>query len=257
MNQRNAEKLKFELLETWNTFNHYVTEALTFLNSEDIHQARVHLRKLITFMQLYDTKPATFRQLKQLMEALGRVRDSDVLIESIEADDELERAFLEEMENHRAEDRTLLTTRVGEKMTPSLDQQVRRFIGGQLFRAFKTKDASSFLEKAKSERKQRIQTYQDATKMQSRLDALHKVRLAVKRERYLHEYLLNYEDKASNDLVKKLKRIQTVLGDMNDHHQLLLRWSDFTPPSHLKETYDERLQLLKIKLEESVEAVTF
>lgn len=257
MNQRNAEKLKFELLETWNTFNHYMTEALTFLNSEDIHQARVHLRKLITFMQLYETKPATFRQLKQLMEALGHVRDYDVLIESLDPDDELERAFLEVMDNERAEYRTLLTTRVGEKMTPSLDQQVRRFIGGQLFRAFKKQDASSFLEKAKLERQQRIHTYHEAEKTRARLDALHKVRLAVKRERYLHEYLLNYEDKASIHTVKKLKRIQTALGDMNDRHQLLLRWSDFTPPAHLKETYDDRLTQLKHALQQSIESVSF
>ncbi|WP_214829246.1 CHAD domain-containing protein [Exiguobacterium algae] len=256
MNQRNAEKLKFELLETWNTFNHYVTEALTFQNSEDIHRARVHLRKLITFMQVYETKPATFRQLKQLMEALGHVRDSDVLIESFDVSDDLDQAFLEEMERQRAANRTVLTTRVGEKMTPSLDQQLRRFIGGQLFRAFKKQDASSFLDKAKAERKERIRASKNTTDSDTLLETLHKVRLAVKRERYLHEYLLNYESDASIEVVRKLKQIQTTLGEMNDTHQLLLQWEAFTPPSYLKEAYAKRVTTLRSTLEESIHHVS-
>ncbi|MCT4784470.1 MULTISPECIES: CHAD domain-containing protein [Exiguobacterium] len=252
MNQRNAEKLKYELLETWNTFNHYMTEALTFQNNEDVHQARVHLRKLLTFMQLYETKPSTYRQLKQLMEALGAVRDGDVLIEAFEADTALDRAFLEEMERQRAINRTVLATRVSEKMTPSLDQQVRRFLGGQLFRAFKKQDTAALLEKAKSERKQRIETHEEASQMTDRLETLHKVRLAVKRERYLHDYLLNYEATASKDQIHKLKKLQTELGHVNDQHQLLLRWTDFTPPPELRDAYDERIQSLEDELNAAV-----
>ncbi|STO09153.1 CHAD domain-containing protein [Exiguobacterium aurantiacum] len=256
MNQRNAEKLKYELLETWNTFNHYITEALTFQNSEDVHQARVHLRKLLTFMQLYETKPSTYRQLKQLMEALGTVRDGDVLIEAFEVDNELDEAFLAYMEQKRAVARTVLATRVSEKMTPSLDQQVRRFLGGQLLRAFNKRDAAAFIDKAKSERKRRIDTHKEASHMADRLETLHKIRLAVKRERYLHEYLLNYEEAASKDHVHKLKRLQTELGNMNDHHQLLLRWTDFSPPDELKSAYASKLRQLETELDEAVAAVS-
>lgn len=255
MNQRNAEKLKYELLETWNTFNHYMTEALTFQNSEDVHQARVHLRKLLTFMQLYETKPSTYRQLKQLMEALGAVRDGDVLLEGISIETELEQKFADHVEANRAKDRTFLNTRVTEKMTPSLDQQVRRFIGGQLYRSLKKRDAAAFLEKAKSERKHRVDAHHRATSRHDRLEALHKVRLAVKRERYLHEYLLNYEEKASKDHVQKLKRLQTELGDMNDRHQLLLRWTDFVPPSEYQSEYTNVIETLHERLDASIDAI--
>ncbi|WP_214822069.1 MULTISPECIES: CHAD domain-containing protein [unclassified Exiguobacterium] len=256
MNQRHAEKLKFELLETWNTFNHYVTEALTFNNSEDIHRARVHLRKLITFMQIFETKPATFRQLKQLMEALGNVRDLDVLVEQFDAETNLDEAFLQAMEKQRAIERTILSTRVSEKMTPSLDQQIRRFIGGPLFRAFKKTNASPKLEKAKSERKQRIRIYHEQTNGKDQIEALHKVRLAVKRERYLHEYLLNYESDASMDTVRTLKKMQTELGEMNDHDQLLKRWRSFTPPVDLQSAYDTKIKTLQHELDTSVEHLT-
>ncbi|TCI53381.1 CHAD domain-containing protein [Exiguobacterium sp. SH1S21] len=255
MNQRNAEKLKYELLETWNTFNHYMTEALTFQNTEDVHQARVHLRKLLTFMQLYETKPSTYRQLKQLMEALGAVRDGDVLLQGLAIETGLEQAFADHMEANRAKDRTLLNSRVTEKMTPSLDQQVRRFIGGQLYRSLKKQDASAFLDKAKSERKRRVESHHHATSKYDRLEALHKVRLAVKRERYLHEYLLNYEEKASKDQVQKLKRLQTELGEMNDRHQLLLRWTDFSPPTEYVSAYERLIDTLHEQLDASVDAI--
>ncbi|OGX78656.1 CHAD domain-containing protein [Exiguobacterium sp. SH31] len=255
MNQRNAEKLKYELLETWNTFNHYMTEALTFHNTEDVHQARVHLRKLLTFMQLYDTKPSTYRQLKQLMEALGAVRDGDVLLQGLAIETGLEQAFADHMEANRAKDRTILNSRVTEKMTPSLDQQVRRFIGGQLYRSLKKQDASAFLDKAKSERKRRVESHHHATSKHDRLETLHKVRLAVKRERYLHEYLLNYEEKASKDQVQKLKRLQTELGEMNDRHQLLLRWTDFSPPTEYVSAYERLIDTLHEQLDASVDAI--
>ncbi|WP_215143609.1 CHAD domain-containing protein [Exiguobacterium qingdaonense] len=253
MNQRHAEKLKFELLETWNTFNHYVTEALSFNNSEDIHRARVHLRKLITFMQIYETKPATFRQLKQLMEALGHVRDLDVLIEQFDSQTELDEAFLHAAEKQRAIERTILAARVSEKMTPSLDQQVRRFIGGPLFRAFKKISASPMLEKAKSERKRRVRIYHEQSDKNDQVEALHKIRLAVKRERYLHEYLLNYESNASMNTVRTLKKMQTKLGEMNDHDQLLKRWRAFTPPEGLQHAYDTKVETLQRELDSSME----
>lgn len=255
MNHRNAENLKYGLLETWNTFNHYMTEVLTFQNIEDVHQARVHLRKLLTFMKAYDMKPSAYRQLKHLMEALGLVRDGDVLVQHFVPQTELDRAFLNYVEEERAHNRTILSARVTEKMTPSLDQQVRRFIGGQLFRAIRKQDAADLLERAKAERKERIQTHHQAEGTTERLDTLHKVRLTIKRERYLHEYLLNYEEKASKEQIQKLKKMQIELGHLNDQHQLLLRWNEFSPPTELKSEYDQVIHELNDKLNAAVDEI--
>ena len=76
MNHRDAENLTFELLETWSTFNHYAKEAQTFKNPEDIHQARIRLRKLTTFAKLVNqTEEPIYLIWKRLMEAFGQVRD--------------------------------------------------------------------------------------------------------------------------------------------------------------------------------------
>lgn len=109
------------------------------------------------------------------------------------------------------------------------------------------------LEKAKSERKQRVRVYHEQSSGKEQLEALHKVRLAVKRERYLHEYLLNYESDASMDTVRTLKKMQTELGEMNDHDQLLKCWRAFTPPAELQSAYDRKIETLRQELDASME----
>ncbi|MFP3393691.1 CHAD domain-containing protein, partial [Brevibacillus sp. SIMBA_076] len=73
------------------------------------------------------------------------------------------------------------------------------------------------------------------------------------RERYLHEYLLNYETDASMDTVRTLKRMQTELGEMNDHDQLLKRWRTLKPPEDLQSVYDAKIETLQEELDTSVE----
>lgn len=253
MKSPSAEKLKFELLETWNTFNHYITEALTFRNSEDVHQARVRLRKLLTFMQVYGSKPANYRQLKQLMSALGRVRDADVLCEQFDAQTPLEHAFLHAMEEERAYAQSHLQTVVTDLMTPSLDQQVRRFIGRSLHQQLLRQDAGTLLDHVKRQRKQTIKYYEN----EGSLERLHEVRLAVKRERYLHDYLLNYEEHASAEHIHQLKTWQTELGQLNDDHQLLLRFLSFKPTPELEDAYVEKIQSLQYTLQQDIARLQF
>ncbi|WP_233547096.1 hypothetical protein [Exiguobacterium sp. AM39-5BH] len=52
-----------------------------------------------------------------------------------------------------------------------------------------------------------------------------------------------------------MKRLQTELGDMNDRHQLLLRWMDFTPPAGLNDDYEQVVHELQSRLDESVNAI--
>ena len=94
MNHRDTEKLTFELLETWSTFNHYAKEAQTFENPEDVHQARIRLRKLITFARLVDlTEEPVYLIWKRLMHAFGEVRDLDVQLEATSNKTEIDQLF--------------------------------------------------------------------------------------------------------------------------------------------------------------------
>lgn len=98
MNHRDVENLTFELLETWSTFNHYAKEAQTFKNPEDVHQARIRLRKLITFAKLLDqTEEPIYLIWKRLMHAFGQVRDLDVQLSQQSVKSPIEQLFAEHL----------------------------------------------------------------------------------------------------------------------------------------------------------------
>ncbi|MFD2874829.1 CHAD domain-containing protein [Paenibacillus rhizoplanae] len=70
-------------------FQDYSKDARKGFNDEDIHQARVNSRKLLTLLSILDPGHTATADLydsfKQAQKKLGRVRDADVLIGSFEA----------------------------------------------------------------------------------------------------------------------------------------------------------------------------
>lgn len=70
-------------------FQDYSKDARKEFNDEDIHQARVNSRKLLTLLSILDPGHTATADLydsfKQAQKKLGRVRDADVLIGSFEA----------------------------------------------------------------------------------------------------------------------------------------------------------------------------
>lgn len=70
-------------------FQDYSKDACKGFNDEDIHQARVNSRKLLTLLSILDPGHTATADLydsfKQAQKKLGRVRDADVLIGSFEA----------------------------------------------------------------------------------------------------------------------------------------------------------------------------
>lgn len=69
-------------------FQDYSKDARKGFNDEDIHQARVNSRKLLTLLSILDPGHTATAELytsfKQAQKKLGRVRDADVLIGSFE-----------------------------------------------------------------------------------------------------------------------------------------------------------------------------
>lgn len=67
-------------------FRDYSKDALKNFDDEDIHQARVNSRKLLTLLSILDPDHSAAAELynvfKQAQKRLGKVRDADVLIES-------------------------------------------------------------------------------------------------------------------------------------------------------------------------------
>lgn len=259
MNHRDAENLTFELLETWSTFNHYAGEAQTFKNPEDVHQARIRLRKLITFAKLVDqTEEPIYLIWKRLMAAFGQVRDLDVQLSQQAVTSPIEQLFAEHLALQLQGKRATLLETMHLLISDELDRSVRRFLAGRLTKQLKRIDEKDLLQTAEKRFDKKKLHYEKIQHKEGnkRIQMMHELRLATKFYRYTVEYLRPYTDFPKSS-VDRLKRIQTQLGDINDTYNRLERWRIFSVPDDQLAQQQKEITRLEKKLSKLLDQMTF
>ncbi|MCK2158764.1 MULTISPECIES: CHAD domain-containing protein [Exiguobacterium] len=259
MNHRDAENLTFELLETWSTFNHYAGEAQTFKNPEDVHQARIRLRKLITFAKLVDqTEEPIYLIWKRLMAAFGQVRDLDVQLSQQAVTSPIEQLFAEHLALQLQGKRATLLETMHLLISDELDRSVRRFLAGRLTKQLKRIDEKDLLQTAEKRFDKKKLHYEKVQHKEGnkRIQMMHELRLATKFYRYTVEYLRPYTDFPKSS-VDRLKRIQTQLGDINDTYNRLERWRIFSVPDDQLAQQQKEITRLEKKLSKLLDQMTF
>lgn len=259
MNHRDAENLTFELLETWSTFNHYAKEAQTFKNPEDVHQARIRLRKLITFAKLVNqTEEPIYLIWKRLMAAFGQVRDLDVQLSQQSIDSPIEQLFAEHLSLQLQGKRATLLETMHLLISDELDRSVRRFLAGRLTKQLKRMHEQDLLETAEKRFDKKKLHYEKVQHKEGnkRIKMMHELRLATKFYRYTVEYLRPYTDFPKSS-VDRLKRIQTQLGDINDTYNRLERWRLFSVPDDQLAQQQKEITRLEKKLSKLLDQLSF
>ncbi len=259
MNHRDAENLTFELLETWSTFNHYAEEAQTFKNPEDVHQARIRLRKLITFAKLVDqTEEPIYLIWKRLMAAFGQVRDLDVQLSQQAVTSPIEQLFAEHLALQLQGKRATLLETMHLLISDELDRSVRRFLAGRLTKQLKRIDEKDLLQTAEKRFDKKKLHYEKVQHKEGnkRIQMMHELRLATKFYRYTVEYLRPYTDFPKSS-VDRLKRIQTQLGDINDTYNRLERWRLFSVPDDQLAQQQKEITRLEKKLSKLLDQLSF
>ncbi len=259
MNHRDAENLTFELLETWSTFNHYAKEAQTFKNPEDVHQARIRLRKLITFAKLVDqTEEPIYLIWKRLMAAFGQVRDLDVQLSQQAVTSPIEQLFAEHLALQLQGKRATLLETMHLLISDELDRSVRRFLAGRLTKQLKRIDEKDLLQTAEKRFDKKKLHYEKVQHKEGnkRIQMMHELRLATKFYRYTVEYLRPYTDFPKSS-VDRLKRIQTQLGDINDTYNRLERWRLFSVPDDQLAQQQKEITRLEKKLSKLLDQLSF
>ncbi|HCN58520.1 MULTISPECIES: CHAD domain-containing protein [unclassified Exiguobacterium] len=259
MNHRDAENLTFELLETWSTFNHYAKEAQTFKNPEDVHQARIRLRKLITFAKLVNqTEEPIYLIWKRLMAAFGQVRDLDVQLSQQSVDSPIEQLFAEHLSLQLQGKRATLLETMHLLISDELDRSVRRFLAGRLTKQLKRMHEQDLLETAEKRFDKKKLHYEKVQHKEGnkRIKMMHELRLATKFYRYTVEYLRPYTDFPKSS-VDRLKRIQTQLGDINDTYNRLERWRLFSVPEEQLAQQQKEITRLEKKLSKLLDQLSF
>ncbi|WNS41701.1 CHAD domain-containing protein [Paenibacillus sp. MMS20-IR301] len=219
-------------------FQDYSKGALQGFGDEDIHQARVNSRKLLTLLSILDPAHSATEELystfKQAQKKLGKVRDADVLIASFkerrkaakEAGDTKTAELLKAVIRHQKDKRKAFRKKLEEALPKlsgkTLDLQWNRFISEQLEPLAAKKDANVVMRELEVAFEQKQKTCKTlfkapgAAESTEAFDALHELRIAAKELRYTANaaaFALNQKFHAHEAIYKD---IQEQLGVIND-----------------------------------------
>jgi CHAD domain-containing protein len=218
-------------------FRDYSKDALRDFGDEDIHQARVNSRKLLTLLSILDpghsVTAGLFQSFKQAQKRLGRVRDADVLIASFkdrrkaaeEAGDKKTANLLKAVMKYQKDKRKAFRKKLGDELPKltgkALDTQWEAFIAGDLEALAAKRDANVVmreLEVAFEQKKKACKALFKGPEAESKeaFEALHELRIAAKELRYTANaaaFALNQKFHAHEEIYKD---IQEQLGVIND-----------------------------------------
>lgn len=216
-------------------FRDYSKDALKTYNVEDIHQARVNSRKLLTLLSILDPDHSSglYPLFKKAQKHLGKVRDADVLIEAFkkrqnqskEAGDkktaELLKAVITYQKKQRKEYRHKLSNKLPRLLSKEMNTMWDDFIGEQLEPLIARRDANVVmreLEVAYEQKRKACKVIfrEQDNQSEEAFEVLHELRIAAKELRYTANaasFALNQKFHAHEDIYKE---IQEQLGEIND-----------------------------------------
>lgn len=232
-----ARQWELALNKLYVNFRDYSKDALKEFGDEDTHQARVNCRKLLTLLSILDPEHLVTTDLystfKEVQKRLGKVRDTDVLIESFKDRREqaeeageaksakLLKAVIQYERNERKKYRKKLSTKLPKLCGKALDARWEAFLSSDLEALAAKRDANVVmreLEVAYEQKKKTCKTLFKGPEAESKeaFDALHELRIAAKELRYTAgaaSFALNQKFHAHEEIYKD---IQEQLGTIND-----------------------------------------
>jgi len=193
---------------------------------EDVHQARVSLRRLRSVLDLLRPQigkkiSPLERRARKILGVLGPVRDLDVQIDFLERDlkNQKEPAFrpgvrrlLLRLKNRRSELQGSIVELCATSAIVELCHRTRRVMASWDTRQNENWIIYPFLLPYIED----LLAFDEFIHRQEAVEPLHKARIAAKRLRYALEIVLPVEPASLQRPVKEFKHLQEVLGDIHD-----------------------------------------
>ncbi len=261
------------LSELYDKFQQHGQRAMDTFDEEDVHQARVNCRKLMTLLRILDPNDTTelLPLFKKAQKRLGKVRDEDVLIDAFKdrrkqakklEQDQLARllkAVIEEQKEHRRLYRKKLVSKLPKLQGKKLQKKWEPFLEQQLSELVAISDVNRLMRELEISYEQKKKHYRQIAKEQGleaddTLTALHKVRIAAKELRYTAEaagFALNAKFREHEQVYKG---IQKELGHINDRHVWIEALEELEP-KRVKFDADVRDELIGELRREMNEAI--
>jgi CHAD domain-containing protein len=191
---------------------------------ENLHQLRVATRRIRAFLRVarrhVDTAWAeeTRRQLGELGRSLGPVRDLDVLLENLRGEvsglDEAERPAADELLAQLQQDRNRRQDALLQALDAPAYTQILERLQAPLYAAAEPPRRS--LAKLAEREVRRLAERVEGLGPAPADEALHRLRIRVKRVRYTLELAAPDADKRTQRMIRAAKRLQDVLGEHQD-----------------------------------------
>ncbi|OWA33418.1 hypothetical protein B9G55_22385 [Saccharibacillus sp. O16] len=259
------------LEELYQEFRSRSRAALKEYDEEDVHQARVSARKLLTLLQVLDPDEQTglYRPIKQAQKRFGRVRDADVLIgefkglrkqaksEGRDAEATLFKRMAKLEKEERRGQRKKLSRKLPKIVNKRLDRQWQAFLDESLPELAAEADVRGSLRELRDDYRKRRHFYQVTAEREgphsdAALDALHQVRIAAKRCRYTAEAAAFALDDKQLQVAERFKGIQKQLGEVNDRHVRIQIAEEYGPEA--LDADEESWQAFRNRLDEELRA---
>lgn len=205
--------------------------ALDFTDAEGVHDMRVAVRRMRSalrdFAPFLKKRPRRKikKNLKNLADALGAVRDRDVEIAALERFEAEQRAvkkelcrLIEECRIARGAAQTALT----EKLADSAFEDWRKKVRAQIEKATaagKSDERTSFEDAGRAALADLLQKFGEqsaATGEAFNAEALHDLRIAAKRLRYALELFESCFGKKAAEFAGEIAEMQNYLGEVHD-----------------------------------------
>jgi CHAD domain-containing protein len=194
------------------------------IDPENLHQLRVATRRIRAFLRVArshveaEWADETRRQLGELGRSLGPVRDLDVLLETLRPEvsglDDAERPAAEKLLAQLQESRD----RLHDELVQALDAPAYAEIVDRLLEPIHpaAEPPRRTLAKLAEREIRRLAKRVDRLGASPADEALHRLRIRVKRVRYTLELASPDADKRTERMIRAAKRLQDVLGEHQD-----------------------------------------
>ncbi|WP_456271034.1 CHAD domain-containing protein [Bacillus sp. AK031] len=210
-------------------YKNYCDNALSFKDTEDVHKARTKGRRLRTLIHFVgvDKEHELYERLKKAHDALGAVREDDVLIKAFEKEavtneyGDVYRQLANEARKKRNKHREKLKKQLPELINDDFLAFWKTFEQKEIRGYILPLDIIAQLQKYEQDYNSRVQNYDNVIKEKGKmsddgLDALHAVRKKAKKLRYIYSYLDKMYSGDFKTRSKQYKKVQKKFGDIID-----------------------------------------
>src|SRR5687767_4397199 len=224
MRRRNPSRTSALLERRARALHRYLPKAIAG-DDTGVHQARVASRRLREAVPIlaadFKHSAKAGRKIRRLTQALGTVREMDVslvLLDELAASDDLSRPALQDVRLHvladREKKRETMLSRLAEVNADKLERRLKsvsEHVAVDTSGGWRQTLASRLLKRSR-----RLATAVDNAGQLYAPELLHRVRIAAKKLRYVLEIAADTGVRPAAPLVRSLKRVQEMLGRLND-----------------------------------------